>query len=47
MVCGHRRVAACIDHLAAEPGPSGATEPKGRPRALRIRAGDYLYEVRD
>jgi mRNA interferase RelE/StbE len=44
-----RRVAACIDDLTAEPRPPGATELKGRPGVLRIRAGDYriLYEVRD
>ncbi|HXP20909.1 MAG TPA: type II toxin-antitoxin system RelE/ParE family toxin [Streptosporangiaceae bacterium] len=44
-----RRVAACIDDLAAEPRPPGATELKGRPGVLRIRAGDYriLYEIRD
>jgi mRNA interferase RelE/StbE len=43
------RVAACIDDLAANPRPSGATELKGRPGVLRIRAGDYriLYEIRD
>jgi mRNA interferase RelE/StbE len=36
-----RRVAACIDDLAADPRPPGATELKGRPGVLRIRAGDY------
>ncbi|HUK70337.1 MAG TPA: type II toxin-antitoxin system RelE/ParE family toxin [Streptosporangiaceae bacterium] len=43
-----RRVAACIDSLAASPKPPGVAEVKGRPGVLRIRAGDYriLYEVR-
>jgi mRNA interferase RelE/StbE len=43
-----RRVAACIDGLAASPKPPGVVEVKGRPGVLRIRAGDYriLYEVR-
>jgi mRNA interferase RelE/StbE len=44
-----RRVAACIDDLATQPRPPGATELKGRPGVLRVRAGDYrvLNEVTD
>jgi hypothetical protein len=40
-----RRVATCIDELAAEPRPPGVIEVKGRLGVLRIRAADYRIEA--
>ncbi len=43
-----RRVAACIEDLATQPRPPGATEIRGRPEVLRIALGTTgSYEIRD
>jgi len=44
-----RRIAKAIDHLGADPRPSGAAALQGAVGLLRIRVGDFrvIYRVRD